>query len=78
MRTTINLDDALLTEAKAVAAKSGTTMTAIIEDALRIELLRRRQRDRPRVELLTSPGRSFPGINLDSTSELLDLMEDIG
>lgn len=76
MRTTINLDDAVLAEAKAVAARSGRTVTAVIEDAVRVELLRRRQAaDRPRVELPTGALRVRPGVNLDSTAALLDLME---
>lgn len=38
MKTTLELDDALLTEAKAVAAKRRTTLKAIVEHALRREL----------------------------------------
>ncbi len=38
MKTTLELDDALLREAKAVAARRGTTLKAIIEHALRREL----------------------------------------
>ena len=38
MKTTIELDDALLTEAKAVAARRQTTLRAVIEHALRREV----------------------------------------
>ena len=38
MKTTLELDDALLTEAKAVAAKRRTTLKAMVEHALRREL----------------------------------------
>ena len=38
MKTTLELDDALLTEAKAVAVKRRTTLKAIVEHALRREL----------------------------------------
>jgi hypothetical protein len=38
VKTTIELDDALLREAKAVAAKRRTTLKAIVEHALRREL----------------------------------------
>lgn len=76
MRTTINLDDAVLAEAKAVAAQSGRTVTAVIEDAVRVELLRRRRAaHRPPVELPTGALRVRPGVSLDSTAALLDLME---
>lgn len=38
MKTTLDLDDALLTQAKAVAAQRRTTLRAIVEHALRREL----------------------------------------
>jgi metal-responsive CopG/Arc/MetJ family transcriptional regulator len=41
MRTTINIDDQLLMQAKAQAAASGVTLAQLIEDALRESLIRR-------------------------------------
>ena len=41
MRTTVNLDDQLLAEAKSLVRSSGTTLTAVIQDALRERLARR-------------------------------------
>jgi Bacterial antitoxin of type II TA system, VapB len=38
MKTTLELDDSLLREAKGVAAQRGTTLKAIIEHALRREV----------------------------------------
>ena len=38
MKTTLDLDDALLIEAKTVAAKRRTTLKAVVEHALRREL----------------------------------------
>ena len=38
MKTTLDLDDALLIEAKSVAAKRRTTLKAVVEHALRREL----------------------------------------
>ena len=38
MRTTINVDDQLLMQAKAQAAASGVTLAQLIEDALRESL----------------------------------------
>ncbi len=76
MRTTVRLDDALLAEAKALAARTGRTLTQLIEDALRESLARSQTRERDRVELPVSRGgRLRPGVSLDSTAELLDLME---
>ena len=77
MRTTIRLDDSLLKETKKVAAESGRTLTAVIEDALRETLGRRRQRPRRgRVRLTTFGGRGVrPGVDLDDSAALLDHME---
>jgi predicted transcriptional regulator len=38
MRTTIRIDDQLLKKAKQLAARSGKSLTSIIEDALRESL----------------------------------------
>jgi hypothetical protein len=80
MRTTINLPDDLLARLKKLAAKSGTTMTALIHDALREALARRRRRPRThRVELTTfGTGGLQPGVDLDDSAALLDLTEPPG
>lgn len=44
MRTTIRLDERLLAEAKEIAARSGLTLTALIEQALRESFSRRQER----------------------------------
>lgn len=77
MRTTVRLDDQLLTEAKKLAAETGTTLTAVMEDALRAALARPKQvRRRARVRLTTFGGRGLrPGVDLDDTAALLDRME---
>lgn len=77
MRTTIRIDDRLLAEAKAQAARSGRTLTAVVEDALRAALRRRERPGGTRPpDLPTSPGgRLQPGVDLDDSAALLDLME---
>jgi Arc/MetJ family transcription regulator len=77
MRTTIRLDDQLLAEAKRYASESGRTLTGLIEDALREVLARRLQpRPRERVKLTTyGRGGTQPGVDLDNSAALLDLME---
>jgi hypothetical protein len=77
MRTTIRLDDNLLREAKRHAAATGRTLTAVIEDALRETLSRRRQQAAsPRIRLKTVGGSGTqPGVDLDDSSALLDLMD---
>ena len=77
MRTTIKIDDQLLAEAKARAAASGRTLNAVVEDALREALARRRSiDDGNRMELPTFSGsRLLPGVELDDSAALLALME---
>ena len=76
MRTTINLDDDLLAEAKQVAARTGRTLTAVVEDALRESLHRRHRTVRRVVELpVFGEGGVQPGVDLDDGAALLDLME---
>ncbi len=76
MRTTIRLDDELLREAKQRAAASGRTLTSVIEDALR-EAFARHADKKPgkRVNLPTVSGHLQPGVDLDDSAALLDLME---
>ena len=77
MRTTVRLDDELLAEAKQQAARSGDTLTSVIEQALREMLQRRREiRSLPPVEIPTwGHGGVRPGVDLDNSAALLDLME---
>jgi hypothetical protein len=77
MRTTIRLDEALLREAKQVAARTGRSLTAVIEDALREALARQAgAKPRPPVRLPTVAGQGAqPGVDLDDSAALLDLME---
>lgn len=80
MRTTIRLDESLLQEAKHVAVRTGRSLTAVIEDALRESLARQRQAAaRQRVALVTVSGNGLrPGVDLDDSAGLLDLMEAPG
>lgn len=79
MRTTITLDDALLTEAKQVAARTGRSLGAVIEDALRQALARRADHGGPRPALPTYAGDGLqPGIDLDDAAALLDLLHEPG
>jgi hypothetical protein len=81
MRTTIRLDDHLLAQAKQLAAKTGRTLTAVIEDALRAALsqTQRARRGQPRLELPTfGEGGVRPGIDLDDSAALLQVMDGSG
>jgi hypothetical protein len=80
MRTTLNLDDDLLRDAKRLAAERGTTLTALMEDALRVVVRRVEKptpRKRPKLPTSGIPGAGFmPGVDLDNNAATLDLMEE--
>jgi hypothetical protein len=78
MRTTIRIDEQLLKEAKQMAARSGKSLTAVIEDALRESISRQKmsgQSEGP-ARLVTFNGKGIqPGVDLDDSASLVDLME---
>jgi hypothetical protein len=75
MRTTIRIDDALLVEAKTRAAATGQTLNQVVEDALREAFARRRStRDRLPLPVFRG-GQLAPGVDLDDSAALLDLMD---
>lgn len=77
MRTTINLPEELLAQVKKLAAASHSTVTALIEDALREAVAKpRRKRPKKRVDLRTYGKQGLlPGVDIDDTASLLELME---
>jgi predicted transcriptional regulator len=79
MRTTIRFDDQLLVQAKRLAAERGTTLTALLEDALRETLARRKpSQRRSKLRLTTFGGGGVqPHVDLDDTASLLDRMEGL-
>lgn len=79
-RTTVRLEDALLRQVKQEAARRGTTVTSMIEDGLRLVLAQSKTvRKRPHVELPVSRmgGGVLPGVDLDNSAELLDIMDGL-
>ena len=79
MRTTINLPDDLILHAKKAALYADTTLTEIIANALREALANRRRRATGKdMKLITyGKGGVRPGVDLDDTSALLDLMDGL-
>ena len=77
MRTTIRLDDRLLRDAKKLALETGRTLTALIEDALREALSRRKtERRHGSLKLRTFRGKGvLPGVDLDDSAALRQVME---
>lgn len=77
MRTTIRLDDELLARAKHEAIERGTTLTAVIEEALRRALVTPHDAAGAPVVLPTFRGDGLqPGVDLDDSDALLDLLEE--
>jgi plasmid stability protein len=78
MRITIRLDDDLLAEVKLLAARSGKTLTSVVEDSLRETLSRQKLvGERKPVRLTAVSGKGLrPGIDLDDSAGLLSIMEE--
>jgi hypothetical protein len=78
MRTTIDLPDELLRQARTRAAEEGTTLTALLAEGLRLRLSesagpRRRRRKLP---LSTVGGGLQPWIDPSSNASILDAADD--
>jgi hypothetical protein len=78
MRTTVRLDDGLLEQAKKEAARQGKTLTAFMDEAIRRALAKpheRRPRKRVRLPVSRSIGGTLPGVDLNDSAALLEIME---
>jgi len=77
MRTTLNISDDLLAEAKVLAVRTRRSIGEVVDDALRVLL----RRDDPESAVAwtfptSGAGGLQPGVNLDDTEALADLMGD--
>lgn len=78
MRTTVDLDEHILGQAKELAAARRITLSNVIEEALREAFMRRAgHRRTQRVALTTDPGGGGvrPGVDLADNAALRDLMD---
>jgi hypothetical protein len=76
MRTTVDLPDDLLSEAKERAVREGRSLSDIVGDAVRSSFARGATADRRPAQLPTFDGGGVqPGVDLDDSAALLDLME---
>ena len=77
MRTTIRIDDELYREVKARAARSGRTVAAVLEDAVRRGLApsERLSGGRYRVRA-TGKGGLQPGVDLSSNAAVAEVMDE--
>lgn len=80
MRTTVDLPDELLRQARKRAAEEGTTLTALLADGLRLRLggVVPRRRRPPRLPISTVGGGLHPWIDPASNASLLDAADDDG
>jgi hypothetical protein len=73
MRTTLDLPDDLLSEARELAAKERTTLTALLADGLRLRLRQPARRGDPRpLPTSIATGGMHPGIDPTSNASVLD------
>lgn len=78
MRTTVRLDPALMARAKKESARTGETLTAMIERGLRLLLARPRRSRRSatiRIPVSRAAGGLRAGVNLDDSAAVLDIMD---
>ena len=77
MRTTIRIDDDLYREVKAIAARAGRTVAAVLEDAVRRGLDVSEQRTRQRyVVRPIGEGGLRPGVDLSSSAGVAELLDE--
>ena len=76
MRTTLDLDDRLLKAARELARKRGTTLTAVVEEALSARLALQAAPPRP-YQLTWKPhsGQYVGGVDVADRDALYDVME---
>ena len=76
MRTTVDLPADLLAEAKERAAREGRSLSDVVGDAVRSSFARSAAASAEPVELPSFDGGGLqPGVDLDDSAALLDLME---
>ena len=79
MKTTLDIDDRLLAEAKALAAKEQTSLTRLIEEGLSLRLRPQTMRARKvKIDLPVSKTRGglFPHIDYTSNKSMFAAIED--
>jgi len=81
MKTTLNIHDTLLIEAKALAARQRSTLTRLIEEGLRMQLRSEQlpaakvRSPMPVFRAALGKGGLAPGLSGLSTREMLDLLD---
>ncbi len=77
MKTTIDLDDALLARVKRLAAAEGTTLRAVVEEALRARLMPRSKTRQPYTfSPPTVRGTAAPAADIADRNAVHDLLDE--
>ena len=76
MKTTLNLNDQILRQAKGRAAQAGVTLTKFVEDALREKLMAEHLR-RPafKLRMRTVRGYAPPSVDISDRDALYDVID---
>src|SRR6266536_898722 len=74
MRTTLDINDELLRQAKRRAADEGAAFRQIVEEALRLYLAKRPRQSGYKLRWRVESGRLLPGVRLDDRDSLYDIM----
>ena len=75
MKTTLNLNDQILRQAKGRAARDGITLTKFVENALRAKLTAA-ERGRPfKLKLETVGGNKPPNVDISDREALYDVLD---
>jgi hypothetical protein len=76
MRTTVTIADDLLAAAREHARSTGTTVSAVLEAALRRERAAPQHGDRPEVPVFRSGTGLCPGVDVTSNAALSEALDD--
>lgn len=79
MKTTLNINDSLLANAKALAAKQRTSLTRLIEEGLQLRLRScdtARAESKRKIPVFKGRGGLVAGLNPSSNKAMLDAADD--
>ena len=79
MKTTLDINDTLLANAKALAARKRTSLTRLIEEGLQLRLRSSRRAIRAtkqKIPVFKGRGGLVPGLNPSSNKAMLDAADD--
>jgi hypothetical protein len=76
MKTTLNLDEALMRQAKRVALERGITLTQVVEEALEATVLRGAERSTYQLGWEPVRGRRAPAVDVADRDALIGRMEE--